>query len=232
MSKIFKIKIFVMSICAAAMLGLFVVFLSACANQVNEPKSFAFDSWTTVSKVAEGGLDKLKDVYKPLGDTFIIKNLDDNNEVLAKTRSVFIEGVGNFKVRVIGENHDIYENGKKAPLTFEFVEYIQAVPYTIEGNYSNNWETSELRNFLNNKFVNYLPKDLADSIKQVKKDTCKGGCEEIVNSTEKIFPLSATEINAEKYFNVKEGCLYQFYIDYPCKPKDKDDLRYRDKKNY
>lgn len=115
-----------------------VMALSGCSNKAEEPKSFTFDSWYTISKVAEGGLDKLIEVYKPVGGTFIIQDFNDETEIAAKTRKINIEGVGNFGVRVIAENHDVAQNGKTVALTFEFTKVVPNIPFSKANVISNN----------------------------------------------------------------------------------------------
>lgn len=209
-----------------------VIPLSGCTNKAEEPKSFTFDSWYTISKVAEGGLDKLIEVYKPVGGTFIIQDFDDETETAAKTRKINIEGVGEFGVRVIAENHDVQQNDKTAALTFEFNEIVPNVPFAKANVVSNNWENSEIRYYLNNNLLNMFPADLQRSIKTVKKDTCIGGSDEVKTTTEKVFPLSVSEINALGISNVSEGEAYKLYSDYPYTPGDDDDPRVKDDKSY
>lgn len=207
--------------------------LNACSKEVAPPKSFAFDSWDTIAKVAEGGLDNLISTYKPIGNTFIIQDFDDENETLAKTRRIYLEGQGNFKVRVIGENHDTCENGKSATLTFEFTKIISDVPFSPPDKISNNWENSELRKYLNDKLYQSFPQDLKSSIKAVKKDTCKGNSSSDVQTTvDKVFPLSVSEINAMGKTNLKEGEAYKIYKDHPYTPGSDDDPRVKDDKSY
>lgn len=212
--------------------GIAVGVFYGCSKQVEPPKSFAFDSWDTLASVANQGIDKLKEVYKPYNDTFIIQNNEDENEVQSKTREIYIEGVGNYKARVIGENHDECENGKTAALTFEFRKVTPEVPFAKSSNYSNTWESSQLRTYLNDTFFERLPKQLRDAIKSVKKDTCIGGCDQINTTIEKVFPLSATEINAQQSFNQTEGRPYTFYLINKYAPGQKSDPRNKEKKNY
>lgn len=232
MLKFKKFSIYIISVVTCAALFACAIVFSACSQKAEEPISFAFDSWETLSKVAEGGIDHLKDVYKPTGGTFVIQDLDDDNEVLAKTRQIYIEGVGKYLVRVIGEAHDVCNNNKTSALTFEFCDLIGEVPYTLVGSYSNDWEKSELRNYLNQKFFDSLPSDLRGVIKTVKKDTALGGTKDVKTYDEKIFPLSTTEINVAKSYNQKEGEPYKFYVDHAYMPNNKKDPRHRDKKTY
>lgn len=77
------------------------------------------------------------ETYKPIGGTFIIQDLDDENETLAKTKRINLEGIGNYKVRVIAENHDVCENGKTAALTFEFTKVVNNIPFAKNNDISN-----------------------------------------------------------------------------------------------
>ena len=173
------------------------------------------------------------ETYKPIGGTFIIQDLDDENETLAKTKRINLEGIGNYKVRVIAENHDVYENGKTAALTFEFTKVISNVPFAKNNVISNEWETSELRNYLNNKLFEMFPTDLKSSIKTVRKDTCVGGgSDEVKTFSEKVFPLSVTEMNITGINPIVEGKPYKLYATHPYNPGDDDDPRNKDDKSY
>ena len=222
---------FVITICTVAVAAVFAI--TSCGKAPAEPKSFAFDSWDTIAKVAEGGLDNLLETYKPIGGTFIIQDLDDENETLAKTKRINLEGIGNYKVRVIAENHDVCENGKTAALTFEFTKVINNVPFAKNNIISNEWESSELRNYLNNKLFEMFPTDLKSAIKTVRKDTCVGGASsEVKTFSEKVFPLSVSEIDVSNINPVVEGKPYKLYVDHPYKPGSDDDPRNKDDKNY
>lgn len=178
-------------------------------------------------------MDNLLETYKPIGGTFIIQDLDDENETLAKTKRINLEGIGNYKVRVIAENHDVCENGKTAALTFEFTKVISNVPFAKNNVISNEWESSELRNYLNNKLFEMFPADLKSSIKTVRKDTCVGGgSDEVKTFNEKVFPLSVTEMNITGINPIVEGKPYKLYATHHYKPGDDDDPRNKDDKSY
>lgn len=224
-----KFRIVTISLLSLVFACLIVVACS-CSKNVKEPQHFAFDSWDTLASVSEKGLDKLKEVYKPIGGTFIIQDLNDDNEVFAKTRQIDIEGIGSFTCRVIGENHDVYDNGKTAPLTFEFTSLINYIPYNDTDHYNNHWENSNLRNYLNKKLYDMFPSNVKSVIKPVKKETCTGGCDEVKEYSEKLFILSASEINVAQKWSLVEGKPYEFYEKYKYNPGSEDDPRYKDEK--
>lgn len=227
------IKIFLIPLMALTLTIFIIATLNACTKKIAEPKVFAFDSWETIAKVAEGGLDNLLETYKPIGGTFIIQDLDNDTEEAAKTRKINIEGVGNFEVRVIAENHDTCENGTTAALTFEFTKVIKNVAFSKPKVISNNWENSELRYFLNNNLLQMFPADLQKVIRTVKKDTCVGDeSNEVKTYLEKVFPLSVTEINVSNIDSAKEGFPYKIYEDYPYSPGSDDDPRNKDDESY
>lgn len=212
---------------------LILIFSSSCQQKAEQPESFAFDSWATLNEVASKGFDNLIEVYKPVGGSFIIQDLKDDSEVIMKTRHVLIEGVGNFKVRVIGENHDVSSDKKTCPLTFEFDNVVPAVSFTPFGQVSNVWESSEIRNFMNNKLFDMLPENLKPYIKTVSKETCVGGgSSEVKAFDEKLFSASASEIGIAGKNNLNEGETYEFYKKYPWDVHSKKDPRIKGKNNY
>lgn len=208
--------------------------ITSCSQPQIKTGEFAFDSWQTISKVAKKGLQALKDAYHPIGGTFIIQDLDNDVEKESKTRQLFIEGVGNFEVRVIGENHDIDANGKPIALTFEFKSLVNAVKYSPSDVKSNCYETSQLRNFLNNKFLQWAGSDFANSIIPAKKTTCIGnGSSQTKQTVDKVFPLSVSEIGLLKFPSqpLDEGQIYQFYDMYKDK-QEQHDVYDRHQTNY
>ncbi|MCQ2794998.1 MAG: DUF6273 domain-containing protein [Bacilli bacterium] len=199
-------KIFICS----PILALGLMF-SCKTNPTVEPDSFAFDSWATLRNVANQGLDHLKEIYKPIGNTFIIQDLSNIIEVEAKSRQIYIEGVGKFTVRVIGENHDTDSSGKVIPLTFEMTSVLKEVPYSPSTIQSNKWETSELRRFLNVILTNWVGSDLAGNIVPAMKTTRVGdGDNSFKDNPESFFPLSPIECGID-YKETADGKLYEFY---------------------
>ena len=78
-----------------------------------------------------------------------------------------------------------------------------------------------------------FPTDLKSAIKTVRKDTCVGGASsEVKTFSEKVFPLSVSEIDVSNINPVVEGKPYKLYVDHPYKPGSDDDPRNKDDKNY
>lgn len=188
--------------------------MSCQNNSPYVPPAYAFntDSWDVINEVAKGGLNNLIDTYHPKNDSFIISDLADENEVKEKTRTVHIDGLGRYDVRVIGEEHDKINKGKTAPLTFEFVGMIHSIPYSLDASHNNQWVGSHLRDFLNNNLIKLFTPELQSAIKVVNKETINKNTGKIETSTERVFPISYTEIGgASDESHALEGKLYKFY---------------------
>lgn len=191
-------------------------------------RSFATDSWRQFAEIANQGLDKLKDFYKPNGGTFIITPEDDTQaKVDAKMRTVKVDGHGTFKVRVIGEAHDTLssDENKTAALTFEFVDiiddavaYNQRFPTTAER--ITDYNKTYMHDYCNNLLPKMLPDDLKNAIQPVKKiTTCfdTGNNDFYECSTdEKFFPLSTNEMNFISFAGTAgggvDGSTYEYYL--------------------
>lgn len=192
-----------------------VLTLVGCKNEtpyIPPAYSFADDSWDVINEVAKGGLKNLISTYHPNGDTFIITNEDDTEEeIAAKTRRVHVDGIGMFDVRVIGEKHDATSEGKTA-LTFEFVNLLHSVPYSLDASHNNQWSSSHLRKFLNEQIIQLFTPELQGAIKTVQKQTFNIKTGKVETLSEKVFPLSYTEIGGtEGESHVVEGERYKYY---------------------
>lgn len=105
--------------------------------------SFSTDSWENVAKQAKKGLNHLKEYYG-------VKSF------AGLTRTVTVNGLKH-QVMVVGENEDIDENGKKVPLTFQFLNVIcdeEGHPLKVKWN---NTSTSQL---------NYWESNINDALVQ------------------------------------------------------------------
>lgn len=178
------------------------MFPCFCIGRSNTA-SFEFDSWENVISNINKGEEQLVKAY----------GLTSINDFIGKQRYINIKkGEENeeYRVRVIGVNHDTLasDNKSKALLTFEFIRCIRNEVKYSEAT-SNTWSISDLRYLCNNELFNSLPDTVKNSIKPVTKLTHREdtGANEI--TTEKLFPLSAAEIGTEAYTN--DGTTYDFY---------------------
>jgi len=182
------------------------------------PSHFATDSWQTIVDVASGGLANLKNVYS-------LDIADNNNSFIGKTRDVYIKGIGNFKVRVIGEDFDSIANetNKVAALTFEFVDIVYP-GIGFDSSYDN-WSESDLYRFLNDQFIYRLPEPInsPNVLQTVNKKSFEynssSSSYEIVTKPQDIFIPSLSELGVEtateddiNYTTNLEGTTYPYYL--------------------
>ena len=206
---------------------------SATAN------SFANDSWATIVNEAAKGLASLKSVYyddlfknhPEYNNSFIIQNYDNQQEVDAKTRIVNLKGIGDFRVRVIGEDQDEIagsSGSKVATLTFEFVDAVEPALGFSKGTDSDSWADSFIKYYLDNSFIYRLPDPInrTDVLQTVVKKTLtsQGDSRLVRKTNDRLFLPSISELGFRRVLDgttkeypgifetsFDEGNAYEFY---------------------
>ena len=187
---------------------------------VPEPYRFNTDTWDVIRKLSDkGGLDLLKATYHPSNNTFIIKDLNNENEIKEKTKSIYLQGYGEIKMRVIGENHDIDTNGRVCPLTFEAQAILPKFAYSSLERSNNAWVGSNVRDYLQNVLPCLIQDKSKTAARNVLKRTYEGNGEgkNIITTQEKFFILSCSEIDpsgtSHGFTYLDEGETYEYYKD-------------------
>ena len=147
---------------------------------LEDPKSFGSDSWTTIAKAVENE-NTIK--YK-VGDT----------------KEVNVEGYGTFTIRIANKSTPeecTMEGFSQTACCFviEFVDVITVYPMNLINTNKGGWQESKLRIFINNDIYSALPKEL----KSVISDTFVVfgyGASDSGNfiTTDKLYLLSTKEV--------------------------------------
>lgn len=138
-----------------------------------------------------------------IGDTLTIKLKNEHNAIF----------------EIIGMNHDIRADGKKAALTFSLVDLYgnnENGGRTMNSQWTNRggWKKSEMRGWLNDEFFKLMPDEWQEVIAPVVKKTANGGCGKvkIIKTTDKIFLPSEVEVFGECYYSREgEGEQYEAF---------------------
>lgn len=126
-------------------------------------------------------------------------------------KDMTIDGT-DYRIDIIGKNHDTYAMGGIAPLTFQLHDcYYES--YAMNSSNANSWVNSTMRNSTLPSIFNLLPESIQQGISEVNKLTSAGNYNStIVSSLEKIFLLSQIEIDGQTNFSFPgEGQQYQYY---------------------
>lgn len=132
-------------------------------------------------------------------------------------KAMTINGV-DYMIDIIGKNHDTYEAGGTAPLTFQMHDcYETAYQMKVSGVYygwggsSNNVRTVALPEILS-----LMPSEVQTAIKQVSKKAgyVSSGTKSIKTTSSKLFLLSSYEFLGKTggaYAATSEGSQYEYY---------------------
>ena len=179
------------------------------------------DSATVQAAVAKDAKDWTLDEQKAVAEDIAAKG--EASPAYAKAKAAMDAGTKfsvkltngkTLEYRIIGIDHDDLADGSgKAGLTFESTnnamgdQRINATETSAGG-----WEKSELRGRLNSGDLwSLLPGELQSKVKSVTKMTnnsADGSTESSSATTDKVFPLSTTEIYGDMRFG---GTQYEYY---------------------
>ena len=120
----------------------------------------------------------------------------------------------NYRIDIIGKNHDTYASGGTAPLTFQLHDcYGTAYPMNPSNTNSGGWQDSAMRTTHLPAILNLMPAEVKAAIKEVQKKTSAGNQSSSIQTTnDKLFLLSEIEIfGSTTYSFAGEGTQYAYY---------------------
>lgn len=141
-----------------------------------------------------------------------------NNEVpdtwnVADQKPMTINGV-DYKIDIIGKNHDTYTAGGTAPLTFQMHDCYADTKQMNSSNTNNGgWTRCAMRSTHLPTILALMPSEVQAGIKEVNKLTSEGYQSYTINTTaDKLFLLSEIEIYGYTTYSVSgEGTQYDYY---------------------
>ena len=127
-------------------------------------------------------------------------------------KTVSINGT-NYKVQIIGFDHDQLTSGGMAGITFQLVDCLnQTAQMNSSNTNAGGWNSSAMRTRMST-YLGQLPAALRNVIKTVNKRTSAGNQSSSIQTTQdKLFLLSEIEIfGATTYSFAGEGTQYEYY---------------------
>lgn len=156
-------------------------------------------------------------------------NFADNewSEIIAACQSGSVPAswvVGNYKdmtingqqyrIDIIGKNHDTYASGGTAPLTFQMHDcYTETKQMNSSSTNSGGWQNSAMRTTHLPAILNMMPAEVKAAIRDVQKKSSAGNQSSSIQTTnDKLFLLSEIEIfGSTTYSFAGEGKQYDYY---------------------
>lgn len=123
-------------------------------------------------------------------------------------------GGKNYRIDIIGKNHDTYAAGGTAPLTFQMHD-CYGTPYQMNSSNTNSggWTNCAMRSTHLPAILALMPAEVQAAIKEVQKKTCAGSQSSSIQATnDKLFLLSEIEIFGRTIYSFAgEGKQYAYY---------------------
>lgn len=163
------------------------------AKRLFNSKSFAEDSWDTISKISQSGTASY---YYKIGDEKVV-TLTTGQQIT---------------LQILGFNHDVTVNDALAGITMGIKDlWFTRSPMNNTDTNNGGWEASLMRNSTISTILNTLPEDLRDVIQTVRKPT-SDGTSNIVNSNDKLWLFSFVEITGKTTLTYPgEGIQYEYW---------------------
>lgn len=123
-------------------------------------------------------------------------------------------GGKNYRIDIIGKNHDIYAAGGTAPLTFQMHDcYDTTYQMNSSNTNSGGWTNCAMRSTHLPAILALMPAEVQAAIKEVQKKTSAGNQSSSIQTTnDKLFLLSEIEIfGSTTYSFAGEGKQYDYY---------------------
>ena len=120
----------------------------------------------------------------------------------------------NYRIDIIGKNHDTYAAGGTAPLTFQMHDcYGTTYQMNSSNTNSGGWTNCAMRSTHLPVILNLMPAEVKAAIKEVQKKTSAGSQSSSIQTTnDKLFLLSEIEIfGSTTYSFAGEGTQYAYY---------------------
>ena len=120
----------------------------------------------------------------------------------------------NYRIDIIGKNHDTYADGETAPLTFQMHD-CYGTTYSMNSSNTNvgGWTSCAMRSTHLPAILALMPAEVQAAIREVQKKTSAGNkSSSIVTTSDDLFLLSETEIfGSTTYSFAGEGTQYAYY---------------------
>ena len=120
----------------------------------------------------------------------------------------------NYRIDIIGKNHDTYADGETAPLTFQMHD-CYGTTYQMNNSNTNSggWTNCAMRSTHLPAILALMPAEVQAGIQEVQKLTSAGSQSSSIQTTnDKLFLLSEIEIfGSTTYSSAGEGTQYAYY---------------------
>ena len=120
----------------------------------------------------------------------------------------------NYRIDIIGKNHDTYADGGTAPLTFQMHDcYDETKQMNSDNTNNGGWTNCAMRSTHLPAILNLMPAEVKAAIRDVQKKSSAGNQSSSIQTTnDKLFLLSEIEIfGSTTYSFVGEGTQYAYY---------------------
>lgn len=120
----------------------------------------------------------------------------------------------NYRIDIIGKNHDTYAAGGTAPLTFQMHDcYDETKQMNSSNTNSGGWQNSAMRTTHLPAILNMMPAEVKAAIRDVQKKSSAGNQSSSIQTTnDKLFLLSEIEIFGKTTYSFAgEGKQYDYY---------------------
>lgn len=120
----------------------------------------------------------------------------------------------NYRIDIIGKNHDTYADGETAPLTFQMHD-CYGTTYQMNSSNTNigGWTSCAMRSTRLPAILNLMPAEVKSAIREVQKKTSAGNQSSSIQTTnDKLFLLSEIEVFGSITWSFAgEGTQYAYY---------------------
>lgn len=206
-----------------------VASVSVSGNQVTVTGLQNGSATITVSVAADTNYTAPANKTCSVTVNLLADNFADNDwaDIIAACQSGSVPAswvVGNYKdmtingqqyrIDIIGKNHDTYASGGTAPLTFQMHDcYTETKQMNSSNTNSGGWQNSAMRTTHLPAILNMMPAEVKAAIRDVQKKSSAGNQSSSIQTTnDKLFLLSEIEIfGSTTYSFAGEGKQYAYY---------------------
>ena len=126
-------------------------------------------------------------------------------------KDMLINGT-NYRIDIIGKNHDTYASGGTAPLTFQMHDCYDTTYQMLSRATNAGWINSNMRTTHLPAILALMPAEVQAAIREIQKTTIDVVQETIQSTNDKLFLLSEIEIfGSATYSSPGEGTQYAYY---------------------
>ena len=166
------------------------------AVEVGYDPVFSKNSWADIIAACQSG--QVPDTW--VADVTCYKDMEINGK--------------NYRIDIIGKNHDTYAAGGTAPLTFQMHDcYTETKQMNSSNTNRGGWQNSAMRTTHLPAILNLMPAEVKAAIRDVQKKSSAGNQSSSIQTTnDKLFLLSEIEIfGSTKFSFAGEGKQYDYY---------------------